>query len=141
MINIFMHGHLLIYDHYLTIREWEPNFYPGSDSIKQLAVWVWVSGSPIECYDARLSTFIGNNTGTIVEVDKNMLIRERGKYARQCVHVDLSKPLLAMFAIKGRLYKIEYKGLHNFFLSYGRFEHLKEGCESNTGLQKADLEE
>jgi hypothetical protein len=37
-----------------------------------------------------------------VKVDKNTLSHERAKYARFCVQVNLAKPLLAMFTIKGR---------------------------------------
>jgi hypothetical protein len=42
--------------------------------------------------------------------------------------VDLSKPLLAMFSIKGRTYKVEYEGLHLLCLNCGKFGHYVEGC-------------
>lgn len=92
-------------------------------------------------YDARVLTFIGNRIGAIVKVVKNMLNRERGKYARLCVQVDLTKPLLTMFTIKGRHYKVEYEGSRMFFLRCGWFGHLKEGCDNQTGMQKTDVME
>ncbi|MCI41099.1 hypothetical protein A2U01_0062332, partial [Trifolium medium] len=61
-------------------------------------------------------------------VDKNTLAQERGKYARLCVQVNLTKPLLAMFTIKGRKYNIEYEGLHMLCTTCGRFGHYKERC-------------
>jgi hypothetical protein len=63
-----------------------------------------------------------------VKVDKTTLYQERGKYARLCVEVDLTKPLLAMFTIKGRHYKVEYEGLHFLCLNCGIFGHYVEGC-------------
>jgi hypothetical protein len=117
-----------IYDHYLTVKEWSPNFHPASDTIEEVAVWVRVSGLPIEYYDSKVLNFIGNRIGKTVKVDKNTLTQERGKYARLCVQVDLTKPLLAMFTIKGRKYNIEYEGLHMLCLTCGKFGHYREGC-------------
>ncbi|KAI5385122.1 hypothetical protein KIW84_071929 [Lathyrus oleraceus] len=94
----------------------------------ELTDWVRVSRLPIEYYDARVLTFIRNHIGVTVKVDKNTMSKERGKYVRLCVQVDLTKPLLAMFAVTKSLYKIEYEGLHLLCLSYGCFGHFKEGC-------------
>jgi hypothetical protein len=123
-----MDGPWFIYDHYLTVQEWKPNFNPISDTIKEVAVWMRISGLPIEYYDSQILSFIGNNVGKTVKVDKNTLAQERGKYARLCVQVDLTKPLLAMFTLKGRKYTIEYEGLHMLCMTCGRFGHYKEGC-------------
>lgn len=87
-----------------------------------------VSRLPIEYYDARVLTFIRNHIGVTIKVGKNTMSKERGKYVRLCVQVDLTKPLLAMFVVTKSLYKIEYEGLHLLCLSYGCFGHFKEGC-------------
>jgi hypothetical protein len=50
-------------------------------------------------YDNRALKFICNRVGKTVKVDKNTLSQEKGKYARLCVQVNMSKPLLAMFTI------------------------------------------
>ncbi|MCH81277.1 hypothetical protein A2U01_0002062, partial [Trifolium medium] len=100
----------------------------ASDTIKEVAVWMRISGLPIEYYDSRILHFIGNRVGKTVKVDKNTLTQERGKYARLCVQVNLTKPLLAMFTIKDRKYNIEYEGLHLLCTTCGRFGHYKEGC-------------
>jgi hypothetical protein len=126
--HALMDGPWLIYDHYLVVREWTPDFNPASDSIEKVAVWVRFSGLPIEYYDAKMLYFIGNRIGRTIKVDKNTLMQERGKYARMCVEVDLSKPLLAIFTIKGRQFHVEYEGLHLLCLTCGRFGHTKEGC-------------
>ncbi|KAK2425036.1 zinc ion binding / nucleic acid binding protein [Trifolium repens] len=125
-------GPWFIYDHYLTVKEWSPNFHPQSDTIKKVAVWVRISGLPIEYYDARVLRNIGNKIGSTMKVDKNTLMQERGKYARLCVEVDLTKSLLAMFMIKGRKYNVEYEGLHLLCKNCGRFGHYSEGCPEKT---------
>jgi hypothetical protein len=121
-------GLWLIYHHYLIAREWTPNFHPNNATIEKAAVWVRISGLPIEYYDAKILNCIGNRIGKTVKVDRNTLFQERGKYARVCVEVDLNKPLLAMFELKEEVYKVEYEGLHMLRRSCGRFGHYVEGC-------------
>jgi hypothetical protein len=121
-------GPWLIYDHYLITREWTPNFHPSSATIDKAAVWVRIPDLPIEYYDAKVLNFIGNRIGNTVKVDNNTLFQERGKCARVCVEVELNKPLLAMFELKDRVYKIEYEGLHMLCRACGKFGHYMEGC-------------
>ncbi|XP_058762592.1 uncharacterized protein LOC131635973 [Vicia villosa] len=121
-------GPWFIYDHYLTVKEWTPNFHLESEAIVNVAVWIRIANLPIEYYDLKLLHVIGNLAGQTVKVDKNTHQRERGKYARICVEVNISKPLLAIFSIRNRNYKIEYEGLHMLCLRCGKFGHYKEGC-------------
>ncbi|GAU51239.1 hypothetical protein TSUD_129860 [Trifolium subterraneum] len=125
---MLMDGPWFIFYHYLTVQEWKPNFNPISDTIKEVAVWMQISGLPIEYYDSQILRFIGNSVGKTVKVDKNTLTQERGKYTRLCVQVNITKPLLAMFTLKGRQYTIKYEGLHMLCMTCGRFGHYKEGC-------------
>jgi hypothetical protein len=121
-------GPWLIYDHYLIVRQWSPNFYPNEATIDSASVWVRIPDLPVEYYDAKVLHFIGNRIGKTVKVDKNTSFQERGKYARLCVEVDLTKTLLAMFELKGRFYKVEYEGLHMMRRTCGKFGHYIEGC-------------
>ncbi|XP_058735176.1 uncharacterized protein LOC131607134 [Vicia villosa] len=121
-------GPWFIYDHYLTVKEWKPNFHPESDSIEKVAVWVRISGLPMEYYDPKILTFMGNSLGKTIKVDKNTLMQGRGNYARVCIEIDISKPLLPHFKINERKYRVEYEGLHLLCFKCGRFGHYKEGC-------------
>jgi hypothetical protein len=121
-------GPWLIYDHYLIAREWTPNFHPNNATIEKVAVWIRISGLPIEYYDAKILHYIGNRIGKTVKVDRNTLSQERGKYARVYVEVELNKPLLAMFELKNEVYKVEYEGLHMLCRTCGKFGHYVEGC-------------
>ncbi|XP_058782898.1 uncharacterized protein LOC131657527 [Vicia villosa] len=126
--SALMNGPWFIYDHYLTVKEWRPNFQPETDTINEVAVWVRISGLPIEYYDARALSAFGDRIGSTLKVDKTTIKQERDKYARICVTVNLSKPLLAMLRIQGSSYKIEYEGLHLLCLVCGRYGHYKENC-------------
>ncbi|KAK7289688.1 hypothetical protein RIF29_03530 [Crotalaria pallida] len=128
--NAVLEGPWLIYDHYLTVRQWTPDFNPFKESIERVAVWVRFSGLPIEYYDSKFLHFVGDRIGRTIRVDKTTFHQERGKYARLCVEVDLTKPLLGMFQIKEKFYKVEYEGLHLLCLSCGKFGHATEGCPS-----------
>lgn len=104
-------------------------FWPSKDAVDQLAVRVRTLGLPIESYDQHMLTFIGNRIGKAIKVDKNTLYREKGKYDRLCIQVDLTKPLFDMFDVKGRHFKVEYKGLYMLCHKCGKYGHITEGCE------------
>ncbi|KHN14868.1 hypothetical protein glysoja_045073, partial [Glycine soja] len=118
----------LIYDHYLIVREWCPNFHPNSQPIEFVAIQVRFFGLPIHYYDGNILCALGNHIRRTVRVDRSTWTNEKGKYTKLCVEVDLTKPLLALFKINQRYYKIEYKGLHFLCLGCGRFGHYVEGC-------------
>ncbi|KAI5418987.1 hypothetical protein KIW84_043269 [Lathyrus oleraceus] len=92
-------------------------------------------------YDDKFKMFIGNCIDITVNVDTNMFSIERGNYSRLCIQVDLTKPLLVIFSIKEKHYKVEYKGLHLLCPNCGRFWHYKEGeKEGSHGKTKSILE-
>lgn len=93
-------GWWLIYDHYVSVRELKPKFCSTNDAIEEVVDWGCVSDLPIEYYDVSVLTFIRNCVGSTMNVDRNTLSKEQGKYARLCVQVDPTKPLLAMFSIE-----------------------------------------
>ncbi|XP_058775145.1 uncharacterized protein At4g02000-like [Vicia villosa] len=121
-------GPWFIYDHYLTVKEWCPNLHSESDTIGNVAVWLRIDGLPIEYFDPIILSTIGNRIGKTIKVEKTISQVERGKCARICVEVELSKPLFVMFMIKEKMYNIEYEGLRLLCLSCGRFGHYREGC-------------
>lgn len=71
-------GPWFIYDHYLTVKEWSPNFQTTSDTIEKVIEWIRIAGVSIEYYDAKFFTFIGNRVVRVVKVDKNTMQYERG---------------------------------------------------------------
>ncbi|XP_028107813.1 uncharacterized protein LOC114306729 [Camellia sinensis] len=56
----------------------------------------------------------------------------RGKFARVCVEMDLSRPLKPRFLLEGNCYTIEYESLHSFCFLCGQVDHRKEACRFKT---------
>ena len=55
----------------------------------------------------------------------------RGKFARISVKVDLDKPLIAKIRIWGRMFQVEYEGLHQVCFRCGKYRHRLENCLAN----------
>lgn len=122
-------GPWMIFDHYLTIRQWHQNFDPLTASIDKVAVWVRFPGLPIEFYDSKFLMHLGNLIGKPLKVDSTTESATRGKYARMCVEVDLSKPLLSRYNLEDKVRTIEYEGIHMVCFECGYFGHRMEDCE------------
>lgn len=67
-----MESLLLIYDHYVTVREWDPNFHSSSAAIDKV-VWVRVSRLPIDYYDVKILHYTGDRIDKTIRLNKNML--------------------------------------------------------------------
>lgn len=66
--------------------------------------------------------------GTPVRVDMNTLNAERGKFARICVELDLTKPVLGKLWFEGNWFKVVYEGLHIICGSCGCYGHHTQAC-------------
>nr|XP_025652243.1 uncharacterized protein LOC112748247 [Arachis hypogaea] len=98
--HALLDGPWKIYDHYLAVRLWEPNFNPLLTFIDKITAWIRLPGLPIEL----------------------------GKFARLCVEVDLTKPLLEVYMINGKFYQIEYEGIHQLCFLCGKIDHEQKQC-------------
>lgn len=49
--RVLKDGPWFIGGHYLSIRNWEPNFKPSTASVSSIAMWVRLSELPIEYYE------------------------------------------------------------------------------------------
>ncbi|CAN1145750.1 hypothetical protein LINPERHAP2_LOCUS14862 [Linum perenne] len=74
-------------------------------------------------------TRIGNCIGKTVRLDLATSEGARAKYARVCVEVDLSKPLLGKYMIDNRTFLVEYESLENICTSCGFYGHKVDGCK------------
>lgn len=133
-------GHWFIFDHYLTVRQWEPDFDPYENPISKLAVWARLLGLPMDYYDRKYIQTIGNCMGRTLQVDINTASHQRGKFTRIYVEINLEKPLASSYSIEGKKYMIEYEGLHLICFGCGQYGHSKENCPSkpqkNTDQEK-----
>ncbi|CAN1179209.1 hypothetical protein LINPERHAP2_LOCUS34079 [Linum perenne] len=74
---------------------------------------------------------IGNHIGRTVRLDLATSEGARARYARLCVEVDLTKPLLGKYMVDGRVFLIEYESLDNICFSCGMYGHKLGECPLN----------
>ncbi|CAN1157420.1 hypothetical protein LINPERHAP2_LOCUS21548 [Linum perenne] len=78
-------------------------------------------GGPWKIYVHRIRNYIGKT----VKLDLATSEGARCRYARICVEVDVTKPLLGKFMIEDRVFKIEYESLENVCFDCGYYGHKK----------------
>ncbi|CAN1824670.1 hypothetical protein LINPERHAP1_LOCUS30861 [Linum perenne] len=74
-------------------------------------------------------TRIGNHIGRTVRLDLATAEGARARYARVCVDIDLSKPLLGKYLLDERVMFIEYESLDNICFSCGMYGHKELDCQ------------
>ncbi|CAN1170307.1 hypothetical protein LINPERHAP2_LOCUS28919 [Linum perenne] len=111
-----------IYDYYFSVARWTPNFNE-EEPIKSILMWVRLPKLPIHYFNRLVVTRIGNLIGRTVRLDLATTKGARAPYARVCVDVDLSKPLLGKYVLDDRTFLIEYESLENICFSCGLYGH------------------
>lgn len=82
----------------------------------------------MEYFNSKTLKRVGNFIGTILKVDINTAQQHRRKFARICVEVDLSKPLVSGYSLDGDNFRMEYEGIHMVYFGCGVYGHTKENC-------------
>ncbi|CAN1348896.1 hypothetical protein LINPERPRIM_LOCUS41635 [Linum perenne] len=82
-------------------------------------------------------TRIGNHIGKTVKIDMATTEGARGRYARVCVEVDLSKPLTGKYMIEDRILNVEYESLEYICFTCGHYGHKMDACPSIISPQGA----
>lgn len=121
--KILSGGPWKIMDHYLVVQRWKPNFRPSMASIGKMAIWIRLPELPIEYFNMDMLMDIGKQLGKAIRLDTNTSSASRGKFARICVEVDLSKPLVSRVQVQGLSQAIEYEALHTVCFSCGIVGH------------------
>ncbi|CAN1824410.1 hypothetical protein LINPERHAP1_LOCUS30771 [Linum perenne] len=73
---------------------------------------------------------IGNHIGKMIRMDLATTEGARARYARVCVEIDLSKPLLGKYMIGDRVFYIEYESIKNFCYLCGLYGYKADSCPS-----------
>lgn len=127
-------GPWMIMDHYLVVQEWEPNFDPRDAKPSKLLAWVHFPALPVEYFDDEFLVKIGKNAGRPIKVDNTTSLVSKGSFARVCVEIDISKPLISKFTLEQKVWPIVYEGLHLVCFSCGLYGHKAEQCGKDSPM-------
>ncbi|CAL1403366.1 unnamed protein product [Linum trigynum] len=116
-----MNGPWMIGPNYLTVRMWDKDFDPYNHEVASTVVWARLLEIPIQYFHQDVVMKIGRRIGISIRIDEATRTVARSDYARVCVQVDLTKPLLSKFSINGKKYFVQYEGLEKICLNCGTY--------------------
>ncbi|KAE8685597.1 hypothetical protein F3Y22_tig00111095pilonHSYRG00194 [Hibiscus syriacus] len=138
--KVFIEGTWVVFGSYLTAQPWSRSFLTSDGYPSQAVVWIRLPGLPHRYYTRSLFNVIAAEIGQVVKVDYNTNAREKGKYERLVVVVDLNKPLLPCIGTDGFVQQIEYEGLQQICFKCGVYGHFQDLCgkhlEATDGVQE-----
>jgi hypothetical protein len=126
--KIMSEGPWMIFDHYLAVAQWSPAFASPTAQVEKTLVWIRFPGLNLLFYDESFLLALASTIGTPVKVNTNTLNVERGRFARICVEIDLTKPVVGKVWINGHWYKVQYEGLHIICAACGCYGHVTRNC-------------
>jgi hypothetical protein len=121
-------GPWMIYDHYLAMRQWVPSFNASTATIDKTMVWIRIPSLNLVYYDESVLWAIASMVGNPIKVDLNTLTLARGRFARICVEIDLTQPVVGKVGVNGEWYHVQYEGLHVICTQCGCYGHVLKDC-------------
>ncbi|KAG1326735.1 hypothetical protein COCNU_01G006690 [Cocos nucifera] len=116
----------------LALEHWRPNFSAGTDSVNTATLWMRLPDLPMEMWDRSLLLRVASAMGVPKFIDNCTEEAVRGGYAKDCVQVDLSRPLRPGVDIvasgKRRWRQFKYENIPILCFMCGRVGHLEEEC-------------
>lgn len=95
-----------------------------------MALWVRILDLPVKFFKDFTVAKIGKILGDVVKVDPLTIGQSRGKFARVCIEIDLSKPLRPVVEVQNIAYHVVYEGISMICFECGCFGHPKDKCPS-----------
>ncbi|KAB5560806.1 hypothetical protein DKX38_005763 [Salix brachista] len=125
MKHVLTGGPWQVVGQYVTTQRWKPGFDPKEEKITHMTAWVRINGLNVEFFRFDVLEKIGNLIGLTVKVDPHTMSQSRGKFARICVELDISKPLTPFIEVEGRTYGVVYEGIQVICFECGHYGHGK----------------
>jgi len=104
--KVITRGPWMILDHCLAVSHWSPKFASPNAKVERTVVWVRFPCLNLVYYDESFLLAMASAIGRPIKVDTNTLKVEIGKFARVCVEVDLTVPVVGKIWVNGHWYKI-----------------------------------
>ncbi|XP_031111916.1 uncharacterized protein LOC116015889 [Ipomoea triloba] len=130
-LHVLLDGPWKIFDNYLVAQRWEPDFKPRMAKLKKMAVWVRLPELSMEYFRDDTVKLILENVGKRLKLDRATAIREKGRFARAAIEVDLDKPLVTEIWVQNEVQMVEYEGLHVVCFGCGVVGHREQDCPLN----------
>ncbi|PNX92853.1 hypothetical protein L195_g015996 [Trifolium pratense] len=127
--KIMSEGPWMLFDHYLAVARWTPDFASPHAKVEKTLVWIRFPGLNLLYYDESVLLGLASVVGTPIKVDTNTLKVERGRFARICVEIDLTLPVVGKVNVNGHWYKVQYEGLHIICGACGCYGHHTRDCK------------
>nr|POE67923.1 uncharacterized protein CFP56_72954 [Quercus suber]POE96988.1 uncharacterized protein CFP56_62297 [Quercus suber] len=125
---VLQKGPWFIGEHVLSIRPWELDFKLELANVSSIAVWIRLNRLLIEYYNAEALYLIGKAIRNVLRVDTHTTSEARGRFARLCIQVDVTKLLVTIIKI-GKLEQLVcYEGIQKLCFDCGRVGHKLENC-------------
>ncbi|XP_020208447.1 uncharacterized protein LOC109793394 [Cajanus cajan] len=125
-------GPWMIFDHYLTVRPWSLDFSALEDHIEKTIIWVRFSNLNMMFYNESVLLMLASAIGKPLRVDNTTINMFRGYFARVCVEIDLSQPVVGKFSLNGKWHNVEYEGLHMLCSTCGCYGHITQNFHTKT---------
>ncbi|WRX30892.1 protein of unknown function DUF4283 - like 10 [Theobroma cacao] len=126
---------------YLLVQPWAPNYVKGTNNLTAVAAWVRFPGMLLHLYHKSALRRLASLLGCLLKIDCNTYSKNREKFARITVELDLTKPLVPLVYVKGRRQKVEYEGLLRICYTCGMYGHVKEECHRKEATRSANTNE
>lgn len=110
--EVMSRGPWMIFNHYLIVKTWSPDFIVEPNTIDTTLAWVWFPSLNMVYYNESFLLRVASTLGKLIKVDLTTLNVECDRFARVCIEVYLSKPMIGRFCIKVHWYYVEYESLH-----------------------------
>lgn len=88
-----------VMDHYLIVKEWVHDCDPFMDNTERVIIWVRFPCLPFEYYNKNFLFKVAEMIGKPIKIDEATSLISRGKFARLCVEVDITKPFLSQYKL------------------------------------------
>ncbi|KAL8130356.1 hypothetical protein V2J09_019511 [Rumex salicifolius] len=92
-MGVLTGGPWTVFGHYVVIKPWTPNFDPRTDVVLTTPAWIRLTDLPVILYEEKVLLKLASAVGNPLKVDQKTLNANRGRFARICVELDLTKPL------------------------------------------------
>lgn len=132
-------GPWMIFDHYLAVTHWTPEFVSPAAKIERTLVWICFPGLNLVYYDESFLLAMASTVGKPIRMDTNTLKVERGRFARICVEIDLTQPVVGKVWLYDHWYNVTYEGLHIICTSCGRYGHYARSYKHSQPQQGSTL--